>query len=162
MKTTWIFRPSKLHRKSTRKWRGNSSKFGLRRIDVISTSNRRGFDVACPLGYYLKKLHHVWFQHLQFFKCRTGTWKIYFTVVFYISTFKLFQAQKFIHPKIKILKFGSKIALFGYFGQEFQKNNVVFEIRIFEFANMQSFIQKEKNFKLGTKNTLFGYVSAAI
>ena len=47
---TWIFRRSKLHRKSTRKWRGNSSKFGLRRIDVISTSNRCGLDVVCPLG----------------------------------------------------------------------------------------------------------------
>ena len=50
VETTWIFRPAKLHRKSTRKWRGNSSKFGLRRIDVISTSNRLGFDVVCPLG----------------------------------------------------------------------------------------------------------------
>ena len=29
---------------------GNSSKFGLRRIDVISTSNRRRFDVIRPLG----------------------------------------------------------------------------------------------------------------
>ena len=50
VETTSIFRPLKLHRKSTRKWRGNSSKFGLRHIDVISTSNRRGFDMVCPLG----------------------------------------------------------------------------------------------------------------
>ena len=50
VEATWIFRPAKLHRKSKRKWRGNSSKFGLRRIDVISTSNRCGFDVVCPLG----------------------------------------------------------------------------------------------------------------
>ena len=28
----------------------NSSKFGLRCIDIISTSNRCGFDVVCPLG----------------------------------------------------------------------------------------------------------------
>ena len=34
---TWIFRPSKLHRKRTRKRRGNSSKFGLRGINVISS-----------------------------------------------------------------------------------------------------------------------------
>ena len=53
--TTWIFRPSKSHRKSTRKWRRNSSKFGLWRIDVISTSNRRGFDVVCPLGSSYKQ-----------------------------------------------------------------------------------------------------------
>ena len=50
VETTWIFPPAKSHRKSTWKWRGNSLKFGLRRIDVISTSNRRGFDVVCPLG----------------------------------------------------------------------------------------------------------------
>ena len=50
VKTTWIFRPSKLHRKTIRKWRGNSLKFALRRIDIISTSNRRGFDMVCQLG----------------------------------------------------------------------------------------------------------------
>ena len=68
VETTWIFRPSKLHRKkyveitwisrsfsdfSTSKimwkWHWNSSKFGLRRIDVVSTSNRRRFDVVCLL-----------------------------------------------------------------------------------------------------------------
>ena len=47
--TTCIFRPSKSHRKSTRKWRGNLSKFGIWRMNVISTPNRRGFDVVCPL-----------------------------------------------------------------------------------------------------------------
>ena len=50
MESTWIFRPSKLHQKSTWNRRGNSSKFGLPRIDVISTSNPRRFDVVCPLG----------------------------------------------------------------------------------------------------------------
>ena len=54
--TTWIFRSAKLHRKSTWKRRGNSSKFGLRRIDITSTSNRRRFDVACPLGCVLQLL----------------------------------------------------------------------------------------------------------
>ena len=38
----------------------------------------------------------------------------------------------------------------------------VFEISIAEFVNMQRFIQKQKNFKLGTKNTLFRYFWAAI
>ena len=60
VETTWIFRSVKLHQKSTWKRRGNSSKFGLRRIDIISTSNRCRFDVVCPLGlmdlfrFYLK------------------------------------------------------------------------------------------------------------
>ena len=48
---TWIFQSAKLHQKSTWIRRGNSSKFGLRRIDVISTSNRRRFDVVCSSGY---------------------------------------------------------------------------------------------------------------
>ena len=51
METTWIFRSVKLHQKSTWKRRGNSSKFGLGRIDVIFTWNR---EVGCPLGITLK------------------------------------------------------------------------------------------------------------
>ena len=43
METTWIFRPAKLRQK-------NSWKFGLRPIDVISTLNRRGFEMVCALG----------------------------------------------------------------------------------------------------------------
>ena len=54
---------------------------------------------------------------------------------FYISTLKFFQTK--LCPKIKILKF-------GYFGLEFQKTNVEFEISILEFVNMQSFTQKTK------------------
>ena len=50
LETTWIFWSAKLHWKSTRKWRGNSSKFGLPLIDVISTSNWHEFYVVCPLG----------------------------------------------------------------------------------------------------------------
>ena len=53
--------------------------------------------------------------------------------------------------KIKILKFGDKIALIGYFGIEFQNTNVVFEISILEFVNMQSFIQKPKTLNLRPK-----------
>ena len=49
MKMTWIFWSTKLHQKSKRNWRGKSSKFGLRRIDVISTSHRLWFYVVCPL-----------------------------------------------------------------------------------------------------------------
>ena len=39
---TWIFRPAKL--------RKNSSKFGIRCIDVMSMSNEHGFDVVYQLG----------------------------------------------------------------------------------------------------------------
>ena len=49
------------------------------------------------------------------------------------------------------------IALIGYFRLEFQKSNVVFEISILELVKVQSFIHKQENFKLGSKNTLFRY-----
>ena len=79
---------------------------------------------------------------------------------FYISTLKFFQTK--FCPKIKILKSGTKIFLIGCFGLEFQKTNVEFKISILEFVNIQRFIQKQKKFKLGTKNTLFRNFWAAI
>ena len=79
---------------------------------------------------------------------------------FYISTLKFFQSK--FCPKIKILKFETKIVLIVYFELEFQKTNVEFEITIVEFVNMQSFIQKQQIFKLGPKNTLLRYFWAAI
>ena len=63
---------------------------------------------------------------------------------------QIFLNRKF-RPKIKILKFETKIALIGYFGLKFQKANVVFEISILEFVNMQSFIQKQKTLNLRPK-----------
>ena len=56
VETTWIFRPLKLRRKSMWKRRGNSAKFGHRRIDVISTLNLRRFDVVCSLGSHLTEI----------------------------------------------------------------------------------------------------------
>ena len=47
---------------------------------------------------------------------------------FYISTLKFFQTKFF--AKTKILKFGTKIVLIGYFMLEFQKPNVEFETSI--------------------------------
>ena len=47
---------------------------------------------------------------------------------FYISTLKFFQTK--FCPKIKVLKFGTKIVLIGYVGLEFQKTNAAFEISI--------------------------------
>ena len=60
------------------------------------------------------------------------------------------------HSKIKILIFGTKIALIGYFGLEFQKTNAIFEISILEFVNMQSYIQKQKTLNLGPKIPYLG------
>ena len=54
VETTWIFRSAKLHRKSKWNQRGNSSKFGLRRIDVISTSNQR-----VPVGFRFVLIRHI-------------------------------------------------------------------------------------------------------
>ena len=65
---------------------------------------------------------------------------------------QIFRTTTF-QPKIKILEFGTKIALIGYFWIEFQKSNVAFEINILKFFNMQSFIQKQENLKHGSKNT---------
>ena len=58
-KSTWKPRGFFDHRNYIEKVRGNDveirQRFGLRRIDVISTSNGRGFHVVCPLGYLHKK-----------------------------------------------------------------------------------------------------------
>ena len=42
--------------------RGKSSKFGLRRIDVISTSHRRWFYVICPLA---QQILEPWSEHVS-------------------------------------------------------------------------------------------------
>ena len=83
------------------------------------------------------------------------TRKNYFTTLLYTL-----QSQN--SSKIKLLRFEVKISLIGYFGLEFLKTNVVFEIGILEFVSKQRFIQKQKIFKLGTKTTLFRYFWAAI
>ena len=107
----------------------------------------------------------------NFLKCRTkivlfgyfwaGTRKRYCTVVFYYISTLIFFQTKFC-SKLEILKSGTNIVLTGYFGLEFENTNVEFEISLLEFVNKQSFIQKQKLFKLGTKNTLLKYFGAAI
>ena len=67
-----------------------------------------------------------------------------------------FRNTKF-RPKIKIRKFGTKIAVIGCFGLKFQKTNVVFEISILAFVNKQNFIQKQrKTVNLGPKIPYLG------
>ena len=53
--------------------------------------------------------------------------------------------------KVRILKFGTKKALLKYFGQQFWKTIVIFEISTLEFALLQSFVQKIKILKFGKK-----------
>ena len=64
--------------------------------------------------------------------------------------------------KIRILKFGTKNALFECFGQQFWKTIVIFAISALEFALLQSLVQKIKNLKFGTKNARFPYFGAGI
>ena len=79
---------------------------------------------------------------------------------FYISTLKYLQTE--FHPKIKFLKIRDQNCLNWVFWTGILKN-VEFEISILhlEFVNMQKFIQKQKTFKVGTRNTLLRYFWAA-
>ena len=85
--TTSTFRSPKLHQKSTWKWRRDSSKFGLPRIDVQSTLNRRQFDVEHQLG----PISWVELNVLNFFPCWTLLLLILFLIssLFFIRTFCL-------------------------------------------------------------------------
>ena len=121
----------------------------------FSTFNLPKCNISCKNNFFECKTKIVLFGYFW-----TGTRKSYYIVVFLHHTLKFFQTK--FCPNIKILKFATKIVLIGYFGQEFQKTNPEFKISILEFVNMQSFIQKQKKFKLGTKNTLLRYFSAAI
>ena len=78
--TTWIFWSAKLHRKST--W-----KFGLHCIDILSTSNRCGFDVVCPLG-------KLWRQILVLWKSRIIN--VASGITHYMTNQHLLQCTKFI------------------------------------------------------------------
>ena len=68
---------------------------------------------------------------------------------------QIFLKTKF-QPNIKIFEFLTKTVLTGYFQLDLQKSNIVFEISIFELVNIQSFIEKQKNFKLGPKKLYLG------
>ena len=54
-------------------------------------------------------------------------------------------------PKIKIYKFGTKIAFIGCYVLEFQKTNVVFEIGTLEFFKLRNFMEKLKYLNLAQK-----------
>ena len=56
-----------------------------------------------------------------------------------------------ISSKIKILKFGTKISLIMYFGLEFLKTNVVFEISISNLLTWNISSKNKKTLNLGAK-----------
>ena len=66
------------------------------------------------------------------------------------------------HAKIRILKFGTKNALFGRFWKQFCKTIVITAISTLELALLQSLVQKIKILKSGTKNARFSYFGAGI
>ena len=121
----------------------------------LSTFNLSKCNISCKKNFFKRSTKIVLFVYYW-----AGTRKSYCTGFFCISTLKLFESK--FCPKIRTLKFGTKIVLIGYFRLEFQKSNVEFQISILEFVNMQSFIQKQKKIKLGTKNTLLRYFWAAV
>ena len=89
-----------------------------------------------------KTIFLLYFSTVNLSKCNISCKKKKLNVglnLFYLGIFEL------------ELKFWTKIVLIGYFGQEFQKTNTVFEMNILKLVNMQSFIQKQKNLSLGPK-----------
>ena len=73
----------------------------------------------------------------------------------------IFLIAKFC-ARIRILKFGTKNALFECFGQQFRKIIVIFAVSVLEFASLQSLMQKIKILKLGTKSVRFPPFRAGI
>ena len=64
--------------------------------------------------------------------------------------------------KLEFLNLRAKKALFKCFVQQFLKAIVIFEISTLAFTLLQSFVQKIKILKFGTKNVRFLYFGAGI
>ena len=78
LEATSFFPTTKLHWKSMRTWCGNSSKFSFCRIDLISTSNGRGFNLVCPLGSF--SLNLVLLRTIARFRECSSIWSILFCI----------------------------------------------------------------------------------
>ena len=63
---------------------------------------------------------------------------------------------------IRILKLGTKNALFGCFGQLLRESIVIFATSALEFVLLESLVRKIKMLKFGTKNARFPYSEAEI
>ena len=64
--------------------------------------------------------------------------------------------------KIRVSKFGTKKFLFKCFVKQLWKAFIIFEINTLEFSLLQSFVQKAKILKCGSKNARFWYFGAGI
>ena len=60
-----------------------------------------------------------------------------------------------------MLKFGTKNALLGIFGQEFQKTIVIFEISTLKFVYPQNYTKKQECLNLGPKTLNLGIFGLA-
>ena len=101
---------------------------------------------------------------LSFVKAKTNSRKTKKTLVwgqntYYLDTFRLefgqiycqiFQNAKFC-VKVKIFKFWTKYALFGFFGKQFLKTIVIFEISALGICLIRKFGAKIKILKFGIK-----------
>ena len=65
-----------------------------------------------------------------------------------------------LHAKLKILKFGTKYALFGYFWAEILKNIVIFEVNALECVYLQCFVRKSKFLNLEQKMVYLGVLGS--
>ena len=66
------------------------------------------------------------------------------------------------HTKIRILKFGTKNVLFGWFEQQFWNIIVIFAISALKFASLKTLVQKIEILKFETKNARFPYFRTGI
>ena len=89
-------------------------------------------------------------------KCNISYKKTFlsFVLCYFTSAPSKFSNIKF-YPKMKVYKFGTKIALIGYFVLEFQKTNVVFEIGTLEFFKLRNFMEKLKYLNLAKKSLIW-------
>ena len=100
-----------------------------------------------------QRKYHIW----VFF---SGIWKKYCHI--WDQRPSICLGEK-LSAKIKILKFGTKNAWFGYFGGwNLKIMSYMIEINILEFVYLQNFVKKWKYLNLGLKNALFWYFWARI
>ena len=71
-------------------------------------------------------------------------------LLLYLKQPRILQNAK-LHAELKILKFGTKYALFGYFWAEILKNIVIFEVSALECVYLQCFVRKSKFLNLEQK-----------
>ena len=111
-------------------------------------SNLSKYRVSCQKKKYRTKI-------ALFGNFRAGIWKIYFHICYQQPASILLKCK--VSCKTKNFEFETKnILLLGYFYTRIWKTIVIFEISIFKFVKMQSFMLEKRNFKFETKIVLSG------